>query len=661
MLMNVHHPISVHHLSVPTDPSCRLFEAIFLPRPGLKPPPNKTEQASHFPESHYSRHRVSNYLLWLNRIGQLHGHLEPPMVSYSYQPLKTELEEIRLIRLQPGAAGERLRLEIFHASLKQPVLHRNRRRDTLEKLQETLPHGHVVKETLDGRYIFDLGGTKVTPSSWDHPVQGFHRARYELQEDDYMPGPGYEPKYEALSYTWGSELPSTEADVSSGVTPGCGFIPMTLGGNLASALKHLRYKDNSRVLWVDAICINQTDIEERNHQVKRMGGIYSLARRVIVWLGPESEESTHALSTLQSFANQVEMTIDNSLHATPGALEPDWYHPIEPLPPNMFNERTWSSIRLLFSRPWFTRVWVTQEVALANRFTELHCGRFSMPWLDLRKAIGILHAKKGTPAYIKAILDPQVPGIPPTTTRSLLRLFTFIRRRHCQVPHDKVFGIWSLVSPDLSSLIDPKYEEPVTQVLSNVSLAHLKLTKRLELLQFCSISRPYPGAPSWVPNWEGGHTALFGLRTGHMRQATGQSAAHHSLLCDNTLQVAGVRCACIKLIGNTAEGSVDQIFDVIRTWEPEGLREDNYKPGGAMIDAFLEAVFQGCLRNRFPRALTWPAFPELREHYLALLSGADRRAGILKYLQNGVAEGATFFTTTEGYFGVAARGVNQGT
>ncbi|KAI1308851.1 ankyrin repeat and SAM domain-containing protein 6 [Xylaria venustula] len=553
-------------------------------------------------------------------------------------------------------------LDIFHVSLKQPTRQPEQARDTLVKLQETLPQSFVVKETLDGRYIFGYRSFNLTPSSWDHPVQGFDRTRYELREDDYLPGPCYEPEYEALSYTWASELPSTKCDVSNGASSGRVFaVEIELGGNLVSALKHLRYEDESRVLWIDAICINQEDDTERNLQVKRMGTIYSFARRVIVWLGPEAEDSTHALSTLQSLASQVELTVDNSLCATPGASQPDWYHPFYPLPPEIFNKTTWSSIKSLFSRAWFSRVWVTQEVALANRFTLLHCGGYSSPWLNLRKAIGILRAKQSTPEDIKSILDPHVPGIPPQTKRSISMLLNFVRRRNCKMPHDKVYGILSLTSPKLLSLIEPKYEEPAAQAFTDVSIAHLKLTKRLELLKYCSISKQYPGTPSWVPNWERGpRTVLFGLRTGHFRQASGQSAAHYLLLSDNILQVAGVRCARVESVGGVAEGDVDQMFDIIRNWAQECLREDNYQQGDSMLDAFLEAVFQGCLRNRFPRAISWPTLSEIREDYLALLSGIDRRANILRYLQNGVAEAAKFFTTKEGYFGVAEQDVKEG-
>jgi len=85
------------------------------------------------------------------------------------------------------------------------------------------------------------------------------------------------PEYEALSYEWGSSVFS---------------FPIRLGDrwvfvkeNLYSALQCLRCKEVVRVLWIDALCINQENVVERNHQVIWMGEIYKRAARVIIWLG----------------------------------------------------------------------------------------------------------------------------------------------------------------------------------------------------------------------------------------------------------------------------------------------------------------------------------------------------------------------------------------
>lgn len=89
---------------------------------------------------------------------------------------------------------------------------------------------------------------------------------------------GNAPKYEALSYAWGS--------VTEKVAINCDNKELRVTLNCESALRHLRLQDQKRTLWVDAICIDQTSVEERNQQVRIMGEIYSTASRVTIWLGP---------------------------------------------------------------------------------------------------------------------------------------------------------------------------------------------------------------------------------------------------------------------------------------------------------------------------------------------------------------------------------------
>ena len=64
--------------------------------------------------------------------------------------------------------------------------------------------------------------------------------------------------------------------------------------NLAEALQYLRYENRPCVLWIDAICVDQNNIPERGHQVVRMAAIYPQASRVVVWLGPERDDSALA-------------------------------------------------------------------------------------------------------------------------------------------------------------------------------------------------------------------------------------------------------------------------------------------------------------------------------------------------------------------------------
>ncbi|KAF8853575.1 hypothetical protein BDZ45DRAFT_598307, partial [Acephala macrosclerotiorum] len=91
-----------------------------------------------------------------------------------------------------------------------------------------------------------------------------------------------EPKYEALSYTWG-DTSVTETIFLQGH-------PFQATVNLVSALRHLRLKDQTRTMWVDAICVDQANILEREQQVPFMRKIYSMAERDLLWLGEDPHD-----------------------------------------------------------------------------------------------------------------------------------------------------------------------------------------------------------------------------------------------------------------------------------------------------------------------------------------------------------------------------------
>ena len=111
------------------------------------------------------------------------------------------------------------------------------------------------------------------------------------------------PEYEALSYAWGSAKRSANIDV---VEAG-GESALAVTRNLAEALQYLRYKDRPRVLWIDAICVDQNNISERGHQVVRMAKIYPQASRVVLWLGPERDDSACAVQVLDTLGSTIEV------------------------------------------------------------------------------------------------------------------------------------------------------------------------------------------------------------------------------------------------------------------------------------------------------------------------------------------------------------------
>jgi len=115
------------------------------------------------------------------------------------------------------------------------------------------------------------------------------------------------PEFEALSYTWGS----SENPVDIVIETESGIQVLAITQNLAEALRHLRHENQSRVLWIDAICIDQGNLSERSSQVRRMADLFRLSKRVVVWLGPERDNSSLALQLLESLGTKVEVNWEN--------------------------------------------------------------------------------------------------------------------------------------------------------------------------------------------------------------------------------------------------------------------------------------------------------------------------------------------------------------
>jgi hypothetical protein len=143
---------------------------------------------------------------------------------------------------------------------------------------------------------------------------------YSLSENS-----GTSHLYEALSYVWG-DTDETEAIIVHGHS-------FNVTQNLHAALRHLRNRSFQRILWIDAICINQKDDNEKEIQIRFMAEIYGQADRVIIWLGVCKDNSDKALEDICE------------------AAERDDTDPITP-PTNQ------ARVIALLQRPWFQRIWV---------------------------------------------------------------------------------------------------------------------------------------------------------------------------------------------------------------------------------------------------------------------------------------------------------------
>ncbi|KXH27257.1 heterokaryon incompatibility protein [Colletotrichum nymphaeae SA-01] len=228
--------------------------------------------------------------------------------------------------------------------------------------------------------------------------------------------------YDAISYTWASE------DGAMAWTQ-----PITLDGraflvtaNCETALRRVRSRGAQRVVWIDAVCMNQQDVEERGHQVRLMPQIYSRAQRVLVYVGePVPEEEA-----LFRFLDDR------------GTTAPD-------LPRRLSLQQ---ALEMLLTRRYFSRAWILQEVALARRAT-LICGRYEMPWSRLQIPSladrGLLINTQEKPRLLNVLQLPSVLQFRAPAYRDssdLLRLLDLARNSHASDPRDKLFAVYGLIS-----------------------------------------------------------------------------------------------------------------------------------------------------------------------------------------------------------------------
>lgn len=577
------------------------------------------------------------------------------MTSYTYTPLDTEKSEIRLIQLVPGKAEDPIAFSITHASLIRPDEPPKDSRLPLEELQKTLPDGWFAKETLDGRYFFMCIGHTNTPNSWNHPDPLFDRSLYEVPK--LVSRESYKPEYEALSYTWGSSnspviaIVQTEGDHSISTQTHKMFI----GQNLACALRSLRFPERTRTLWVDAVCINQQDINERNTQVPRMGDIYSLAKSVVIWLGPESDNSTHALSTLEYFGRQVERMTDGMIGDSPGAQEPEWFRMRCALP---YDDSTWLAISSLFHRAWFTRIWVLQEAMLSSNAI-VQCGEHSIDWLSLRKTILVFFEKTTLPGDIVDFLVLYSHGLIHLARNTFQDLLMWTVNQKCTDPRDKIYGILSMISPKLRREITVDYNMSVVDVYKDAVLADIRVSKRVNILRDCELKTYMKDWPSWVPTWTPG-SSDFPTHTGFRRHVSGYSRSQVEYHAPDELHVLGVFGDAVAT-ATRLKGTIHDICKIIRQVEPDGLFVKDYVDEGTLLDAFLEVITKGRVQDRFSFFTRFPTLHDLRCKYKDVESGNASLPTVLENYKRDLEEQEFWvFTTQDGYLGATSSEVKPG-
>ncbi|KAL8878535.1 MAG: hypothetical protein Q9198_003674 [Flavoplaca austrocitrina] len=306
------------------------------------------------------------------------------------------------------------------------------------------------------------------------------------------------PSYEALSYAWGSYDLSHMIFVDTGL----GEKGITVTENLHSALQHLRKTSSPRTLWVDATCINQSNVKERSQQVARMADIYKSAAKVLIWIGTAADNSALAIKALETLASKIH--VDWRLNAISAAsedhVESEWLDHSKPAP---FEDQTWVSIGQILDRSWFSRLWVWQEVSLAHNGAIVICGDSTMSWQNFCKAIASLlqRPKLTSIPNIGENISQSWQLCKPKTGLKLQNILQFSRNAKCSDQRDRIYGVLSLVEEPGRLGMKPDYTKTTAQVFQDVMLSIIFRTGDLNLLTSCELQGERDEIPSWVPNW----------------------------------------------------------------------------------------------------------------------------------------------------------------
>jgi len=306
-------------------------------------------------------------------------------------------------------------------------------------------------------------------------------------------------QYQALSYAWG---PPHERGLGRIYLEG---IPHPVTRTMEIALRKLRRKHGQSPLtiWIDALCINQNDDEEKCEQVEMMRTIYQQATEVSIWLGPEdwsprSDLAWHLIKDLYHCPREL-----SSLSSI-----------IQPSRQDEFD-----ALVQFFRRDYFWRIWVVQEVACATNAT-VYYGSESMPWSGL---VEICDKLSDARAFLRGVIYHDKPAslfslmtggpknlslsrranLPSSEANapSLVDLLSMHMSKGSTLQHDKVYGMVG-ISADRDSFGKIDYSRSVRETYIHTAQHIISTTGSLNVICIQQNDDNIHGLPSWVTDWE---------------------------------------------------------------------------------------------------------------------------------------------------------------
>ncbi|MCJ1408010.1 hypothetical protein MMC19_002083 [Ptychographa xylographoides] len=436
------------------------------------------------------------------------------------------------------------------------------------------------------------------------------------------------PEYDAVSYTWGNDTSTT--------TLMCNGVSLEIRTNLFKALPFIhdfRPEPRTRPLWIDAICLNQTDHQEKEIHVPGMGEVYENATRTLIWLGEADDHSDLAMDNMEGLTQKL-FTVKNPSSLT--VRQRLTNHGL-PLP----EDQKWKALKDLQLRPWVFRLWTLQEIVLSKEAVLL-CGRKSTPWtalLALHEAA--MQAQLDT--MIKAEADPETPY---KQSSILISHISFLQKhrknsdvinlpvllmlsadRGYSLPVDRVWALLGLLNKRYQQLIRSAklvdYSEDAIskyhETFLNLAEFHIKHDKALamRIIEDNLRTARNPLLVSWCPDW---HTdrgdiplarwpeALAGIPGGQLRRIEPFMQVNE----DSSLELCGLVVDVIECVTASAgRGLLDLesypwLAECLKIMNSTTFVEYDVYPKSAAIPAVPTTLADGSpiheLRQRHMRA-----------------------------------------------------------
>jgi hypothetical protein len=398
-------------------------------------------------------------------------------------------------------------------------------------------------DTAIDKFVSEDGNGMSALKSVDVPGLGRFLAEVDL---------GLLPIFGAVSWFWGDVKPGEMMTLNGG--------SLELPRNAIRALRDLRDNDLLKMLWIDAICINQDDKAERASQILLMSDIYSFAKLTYVWLGNEDPVIWNAMKWLhnildlcrpatgspQDVYHEVNQIVDISylskifpqVSAEPGSPSvvftpsanasrpPLWIEyagstkSIQELLDGLsehpeFTRKELRSIIIpracldvwpLFENQWFKRLWVFQEVVLSESCEIVFSAKFILQWKALEDGAYFMQKFFDAPQGLHmtlGVVDARANIRTGIDRSSLQQLVAQTADRECSDPRDHIFGVLGLTSwargrREWPHLIQPDYEKSVSDCMRDATRVMVQQTCGLSaLLHWCPVGQ----SPTWAVHW----------------------------------------------------------------------------------------------------------------------------------------------------------------